>query len=482
MILDFNQLANLPLPPVVIIGSGPAGLTLAQALDARGIGTLLLEAGEDTYTGEAQDLYKGEVIGDPYYELDQARLMMFGGSGNHWAGYCRPLDAHDFIQRDDIPHTGWPITKADLDPYAARTDTVLGLPPTATQNISDDLNEISFAFSETLSFADAYFAFLNNSNSCFMSMRSRVAHVEMVQDRRIRLHLRETGGDGAMILEPKLVVTATGGIENSRLLSWSNAIAQQPIIENPAALGRYWMEHPHVEAGVARAEDYISEFDNTGSYSVRAFFAPTYDAMTRFGILNGAARLRSKVFDENDSKLERRAKELSCRLQESDDTLASILTEPSPCTSRVTVTAEQSPDPENKIELSPDQRDAHGVPHTVLRWRKTEIDRRTVKVMFELLGRHLISTGQGLARAERWTIDGLDQPDDIEPGGYHHMGGTRMGRDASTSVVDSDLKVHGTSNFYVAGSSVFPTAGHANPTYTIIQLSLRLADHLAGKL
>jgi len=63
-------------------------------------------------------------------------------------------------------------------------------------------------------------------------------------------------------------------------------------------------------------------------------------------------------------------------------------------------------------------------------------------------------------------------------GDQHHMGTTRMHRDGSLGVVNEDCRVHGVANLYVAGSSVFPTAGAANPTLTITALALRLADHL----
>ncbi len=67
-------------------------------------------------------------------------------------------------------------------------------------------------------------------------------------------------------------------------------------------------------------------------------------------------------------------------------------------------------------------------------------------------------------------------------GGNHHMGSTRMSRDPSTGVVDPDCRIHGLDNFFIAGSSVFPTSGFANPTYTIVALALRLSDHIRKRL
>ena len=62
------------------------------------------------------------------------------------------------------------------------------------------------------------------------------------------------------------------------------------------------------------------------------------------------------------------------------------------------------------------------------------------------------------------------------------MGATRMATDPAQGVVDADCRIHGLANLYVGGSSVFPTGGFANPTYTIVQMSLRLADHLTREL
>jgi choline dehydrogenase-like flavoprotein len=62
------------------------------------------------------------------------------------------------------------------------------------------------------------------------------------------------------------------------------------------------------------------------------------------------------------------------------------------------------------------------------------------------------------------------------------MGTARMHADPAFGVVNADCRVHGLSNLYVASSAVFPTAGAANPTLTIVALALRLADHIKRQL
>ena len=79
-----------------------------------------------------------------------------------------------------------------------------------------------------------------------------------------------------------------------------------------------------------------------------------------------------------------------------------------------------------------------------------------------------------------WEFDRLVSKNPI--GGYHHMGTTRMSVDPKAGVTDGDSKVHGLANLHVAGSSLFPTGGWANPTLTILALAFRTADHLHARL
>ena len=95
-----------------VIGTGPAGITLARRLAARGFSVALMEGGGLELSDESQDLYKGEIVGLDYFPLDEARLRYFGGSSNHWGGRCRALDAVNFLPLAANPLSGWPIDKA----------------------------------------------------------------------------------------------------------------------------------------------------------------------------------------------------------------------------------------------------------------------------------------------------------------------------------------------------------------------------------
>ena len=114
-------------PRIGIVGSGPAGVTVARKLAQAKIPSVILEAGGAEYSDESQDFYKGTVVGDPYFDLDSCRLRFFGGSSNHWAGWCRVLEAHDFQARPYVPNSGWPIARADIEPFLSEAFDILGI-------------------------------------------------------------------------------------------------------------------------------------------------------------------------------------------------------------------------------------------------------------------------------------------------------------------------------------------------------------------
>jgi choline dehydrogenase-like flavoprotein len=138
---------------------------------------------------------------------------------------------------------------------------------------------------------------------------------------------------------------------------------------------------------------------------------------------------------------------------------------------------EQRPDRENRVTLS-NERDQFGLPLPRLTWRVHAEEMRTMRGLTEAVGQALDRLGWGEMTVSPW----LDQGDaaaraEIEDT-YHHHGTTRMAADAADGVTDPDCLVFGTENLYVAGSSLFPTSGYANPTLTIIALAIRLGDTL----
>jgi choline dehydrogenase-like flavoprotein len=150
------------------------------------------------------------------------------------------------------------------------------------------------------------------------------------------------------------------------------------------------------------------------------------------------------------------------------------------------VRGEQAPNPASRVTLSA-EKDSTGVPRVKLDWRTSEIDVRSVAILVETLGRELERLGMGkvepadwLGRGGEWKTDPLVSSHPI--GGYHHMGTTRMGSDPATSVTDSDGRMHGLGNLWVAGSSLFPTGGWANPTLTVVALALRSAEKISAEL
>ena len=101
----------------MIVGGGAAGITIARHLAGKRHRVLVLEGGGRDYDESSQSFYKGASTGQATHALDAGRLRYFGGSSNHWAGWCRPLETADFEPRTDWPESGWPISRVDLTPY-----------------------------------------------------------------------------------------------------------------------------------------------------------------------------------------------------------------------------------------------------------------------------------------------------------------------------------------------------------------------------
>ena len=141
---------------------------------------------------------------------------------------------------------------------------------------------------------------------------------------------------------------------------------------------------------------------------------------------------------------------------------------------------EQAPNPDSRITLGTET-DALGKRKVCVDWRLTPLDMHTYRTAAKLFGGELASACGGTFQLDPW-LDGEASTVPQVHGTAHHLGTTRMSDDPRQGVVDRHCRVHGIDNLHIAGSSVFPTGGWAFPTFTIVALSLRLAEDLRALL
>jgi choline dehydrogenase-like flavoprotein len=458
-------------PQVCIVGSGPAGITLALGLRRHGVACLIVEAGGFDYSADSQDHYRAAVIGDAHADLRDARLRQFGGTSGHWQGWCRALDAVDFEARVGIPDSGWPIRKTDLDPYTDTTQRILEIAaPAPDRALTPYLNEISFAMSPPVRFAGKYRAEIAASPSIGLLVDTPVVDIVPVRGRIEAIELRPRDGTGPSLRVPYYCLCG-GGVENSRLLLWANARHREGVVPHASTLGRYWMDHPHFAAGEAIVIGSAGE-----SPSGMRFFSPSAQVLRDHPIGNVGIRMFIGT-----SRIKRLLKSGLCVAPRYFDDLMNKVDQGAACGMHLLAAWEQLPHADNRIELD-SMHDDLGMPRAKLFWRKRPVERESLADAMLLFGRYLAESRLGALRLPDWLAQAGDYPSDEPLFGFHHMGGTRMARTPAQGVVDADCKVFGVDNLYIGGSSVFTTAGHANPTHTIVQLSLRLADHLAARI
>lgn len=474
MLEDLAQWNSQNVADVCIIGSGPAGMTLALELEKQGKQVLLVEGGDLQYSFPSQQIYQGELSGDPYFDLSICRLRQLGGTSGHWAGFCRTFDEIDYQARPEINVPGWPITKQDLDPYLRPASEILELDPIKPSEVlSEGLTEkVYFTYSTPVRFADKYGEHLRQSKQIVLFIKTSLTGFEMDESQITAIQVQTSEGVKRK-LQARDYILATGGIENSRLLLWGNRQSNGQLVKNPKALGRYWMEHPHFSVGDAiMKSDFVFDRDGRGI----AYYASTAALQKQQKVLNAVMRMVPESY-QGSKKI---VADLACIAPDLGEWLFEQLGKRLVCGVRIFAVWEQQPNFESYIALT-DEVDELGMPRTELHWDKTDFDKKTIREAALALGEQFVRDGSGRIKVQEWLMDDGDFPVNDGLGGYHHMGGTRMADSASEGVVDRNCQVFGQQNLYIAGSSVFVRGGYANPTLPIVQLSLRLADHLKRK-
>ena len=505
MLIDTRALANgrhLQFD-VCIVGAGAAGITIARALESSQRSVCLLESGGFEFDNATQSLYRGRTQGNglsPAGYLSASRLRYFGGTTNHWAGMCRPLDPIDFAVRPWVSNSGWPITRDDLATYYEKGAAVLQFRPFDDKWGEVSLREDSivppggaligrtFRYSAPTRFGRVYRQEIVDSKTTQLLLHANVVHIDLNEagTNVDRLQVATLTGKRLTVSAP-VYVLAAGGVENARLMLVSNSVHKTGLGNGSDCVGRYFMEHPErVTAHVAVTSPVVRN-DLRALRRGRAFLCLSDDAQRTHELLNANIDIEAMArLNESPAG----GVPLSIRdTLEKVDSLGGDVPSEDPnriqAYTRLYIRAEAAPRPDSRVTLEETNRDALGLPRPRLTFVMDTLESRTFIRSMEIVAREL-----GARQGGRLMLRFAEGAVDVPPAGpmwrgmsagSHHMGTTRMSDTPASGVVDRNCVVHGVSNLYVAGSSVFSTGGMANPTVTIVALALRIADHILAR-
>ena len=461
----------------VIIGAGPAGITVALELEKYKKTVLLLEGGGLEYSKDSQSIYKGQVAGDENFSVKNSRLRYFGGTSNHWGGMCRPFSRSEL--------SAFPIDKQDLDTHLSAACRILEISDQFKDDIkiNENFERIDFKFSPPVRFNAKYKKSIADSNYIDLILNANVVSINGVYGKVSNIDIYDQNLNRFNLKINKLIL-ACGGLENSRLLLWSKYLNKEIFDDLP--IGEKWMEHPHFKTGeiILHSSDlehvFGKEVSESGTHKV--FLQPTKLLMKAKDISH--AGIRFELY-QSKSKLKRIINDILCINPEYGKKLVNSLSKKNlMCSAEVSIAWEQLPKDKNRISLDFLNKDKFGVPRILLDWSVDYQDKKTALVCMQQLGKLFLESNIGRVGIFEYLYNQYSEVDEEYGGaccvtGGHHMGGTPMGVTADSGVVDSNLKVFNVDNLWIGGSSIFPSGGHVNLTLTIVQFALRLGRHLS---
>ncbi len=528
-----------------IVGSGPAGLAITRELSGSRLKILLIERGDVTYPPPA-DLKSDLEFESPHFRLPVGTLRnQFGGMATTWkpllpdgsnAARYLPLDPIDFETRYWVPYSGWPVTFDEMAPYYDRARELCGiksfdyhgpLPENGHAPLSSPSGQLVSRLAQlgpAAAFTSQPLDEMTRSDHVHVvtnAVAVEVTSAEGSDDGMATTSVRTPGGS-PFTIRSRAVVLAGGAIENARLLL--NSTTQYPTglgnqFDN---VGRFFMEHPRVLLGdgsflrvgaiklyeTHKVAGHVVEGRLTLSERVlrheellngKAYFVPNYYLSTSQLHAQRSARMAINSI-KNRRGLERVRRELAGasrhapslvwhhvlhrELSRSEEGVPGS-EERNHSVARsfeLVYEPEQAPNRVNRVTLS-ERRDAFGyrVPH--LYWRWSEIDLVSMRRVRQLFASELRASDVAeLIREEDVIYPEADWAPRPLRSAHHLLGTTRMHDLPRHGVVDRTCRVHGSSSVYVAGGSVFPTGGCANPTLTVVALAIRLTDELRRTL
>lgn len=310
----------------------------------------------------------------------------------------------------------------------------------------------------------------------------------------------------------KRVVLACGGIDNARLMLASRSVQSCGVGNDRGMVGRFLTDHTFAEIGTYFGKGserfrkrlghrWLDRHGERFVYQIGFRMAP--ELQRREGLLNCSVHVLPRNETQHPISIAgdvlRQAKRGSIGSQEVLKLLRAsaqpvdlakgvhdrfVLRQPSlgrPDEVAIGCMVEQKLDPDSRITLS-DERDALGVPLAKIDWRISDLECATALRMSDVVFAEMQRLGYELPSRPEWCDHGPDMLRERMLDLAHPMCATRMSDDPGAGVVDANCKVHGIDNLFVAGSSVFGTPGHMNPTMMVVALSVRLAEHLKSEI
>ncbi|MHB0978199.1 MAG: GMC oxidoreductase [Minisyncoccota bacterium] len=506
-----------------IIGSGPAGLTLANELKNTGKKICIIESGSKSINKEKNILKKVLSIGEIKIK-EKSRERAWGGTSTTWAGLSTPFDSIDFekwpIKFDDLKKYYEKLSEygfAKLDNFKINKFDEVKKKGDLVLNLEKLEEKIFIASDPAVNFGKKYKNLLNESSIAVLTdttvtklniENSFIKNVEVIDAENTKKEIKAE----------KFIICA-GGLESTRLLLISNI--------GGGAVGKHLMNHPKNNFGILELNKSIKKLPYLFGYLESGFaqyvglrikeniqkekgllnsyirFEPMYpwtDSRGVFALINLSKKAKTllnwwknkqkgvvnlKDYNETGDDNEKIESDLgifkSVVYIISDFKVVSLYVlnrlqskkEVSINKIRIRNFMEMEPSLNNQMTLS-SELDIYGNPLPIVDLNTTELDRKSIIELHKLFKEEIEKNNLGkfvsnIENAKPWPIN-FDAS--------HHLGGTIMGTDPNKSVVDTNLKVHSVDNLYICSGSVFPTAGCANPTYTICALALRLAEHL----
>lgn len=499
MIVDIEDVTdpNALVGDTIVVGTGIAGSEVALSLAAAGHRVIVLESGRERHDPAIQALNDLRFTAKRHRALDPdaayhrylpdhlrgvSRVRQFGGTSTVWTGKWKHMQASDFRERHWVPGSGWPLTLEDLLPHyrAAAADYGFGDVEAEAgrpqiRAFRDAVGEAglkltSFYWEKTPTrTADRFGPEFRRRDNLRLVLGATA--VEICTDAGGRhatgIRARSMGGR-EVVARAGRIVLAMGALETARLLLATSAARPEGLGNAHDHVGRFYTDHLKHHSGTLAPGHVTRRFASELQYGPKPRFCVCF-------ALDDATQARERLLEHVIYLRPVYATGLKALRQRVSGGPMARDGKGRVAHYKVKFVCEQVPHRDSRLTLAADT-DALGMPRAELAWRFTELDAASVARTVELASTRFAAAGLG-------RFDFGDAPPSIETmtDAAHQMGTTRMAQAAADGVVDTNCRVFGTDNLYVAGAAVFPSCPSYSPTFTILALSRRLARHLADQ-